>query len=1059
MAKRKREEKASKKIVVTGDVTIDRLEITTPPFPSDNKESNNVYNWQIYPRTLRFTRPGGALLLANFLRSATNTDVLSPELKNIERVSSEKIVHSFVSLGKFPYSAEKKDEKNFVYRVKQFKGFAGPDKGNPTFLSVKDDDPNADIVVLDDAGNGFREASAVWPEALKAGKEPIVLIKMSSPIAKGSLWEEVRKNHAKQMVVVITAEALRHEGAKISRRLSWERTAKDFVWQMACNPSFFALNSCAYLIVRFGLEGAILYERGEGIVESKLFFDPKIGEDGFNDLYPGGVVGVGCAFVAAITAQIERHGDKGLKKGIEEGIRKGLLSARRLYKLGFGKDLSRLDYPVPEIFQPLGESEPFIADVIIPEPETSNQPDPKFWCILDDQTQAGLETVAYNYVLNGSDPEMDRIPIGQFHNLRTFDRSEIESFRSIRNLIGEYLDSPEVNCPLSIAVFGSPGSGKSFGVTEVAESVAPGRLEKIEFNLSQFNLIEELTTAFHRVRDISLGGKIPIVFFDEFDTEFKGKLGWFKYFLAPMQDGKFRDEETTHHIGRAIFIFAGGTCNTYAEFCREEGALKKRNESSKEKKSPKKVNLDGVTQEEFKSAKGPDFISRLRGYVNIKGPNPASENDRLYMNRRALLLRYLLKKNANHLFDDRDKCRIDPGILRAMIKIPKYKHGVRSMLAIIEMSMLAGRKSFEQAALPSPEQLELHVDAEMFFRLVVRDVILGGAREELAIAIHDKFRQDHRKDKATDDPGMALWKKLMIDFKESNREQADHIPVKLKAIGCDFAPVKDRKPVLIEFTDEEIGIMAEMEHERFVAERYLKGWSFGSGPKKIIKKTDPYLVKWKDLPEKIKGYNRQAVRAIPELLARTGFEIYRQKSSIQRRKASSEAEERPKPKSVGLSKNWEKGKVREALAKAVHEKYRQDHKHDRTADGPAMAPWEDLIEDFKESCRQQADHIPDKLRAVGYDFVPVKGKKPKLKKFRRDEIENMAEMEHERFVEERLLKGWSLGPRDPKKKTSPFLVEWKDLPEEIKEFDRKIVWAIPELLAKARYEICRLKKK
>ncbi len=113
------------------------------------------------------------------------------------------------------------------------------------------------------------------------------------------------------MVVVISADDLRSEGVNLSRRLSWERTAKDFVWQMASNPELSTLHNCSYLIVRFGLDGAILYRRRSGIVESRLFFDPIIGEDGFCTIYPGNVLGSGSIFVAALTAKIA---EKGLEK-------------------------------------------------------------------------------------------------------------------------------------------------------------------------------------------------------------------------------------------------------------------------------------------------------------------------------------------------------------------------------------------------------------------------------------------------------------------------------------------------------------------------------------------------------------------------------------------------------------------------------------------------------------------------------------------------------------------------------------------------------------------------
>jgi hypothetical protein len=56
-----------------------------------------------------------------------------------------------------------------------------------------------------------------------------------------------------------------------------------------------------------------------------------------------------------------------------------------------------------------------------------------------------------------------------------------------------------------------------------------------------------------------------------------------------------------------------------------------------------------------------------------------------------------------------------------------------------------------------------------------------------------------------------------------------------------------------------------------------------------------------------------------------------------------------------------------------------------------------------------------------------------------------------------LLKGFSPGLRDVHGKTSPYLVPWKDLDEKTKDFDRKTVAGIPELLASTGFEIYRLK--
>jgi hypothetical protein len=838
-------------VIVTGDVCVDRLSFSTKP-----KDSGR--NWEKYTGTHMVARPGGALLLSEFLRRSADATVFSPELRNVKETPSEEILHSNLELALFPYSCDPKEKNNLVYRVNRFLGFTGPATSAPGLLRVKNDNPEADIVVLDDEGNGFREEKEYWPEAiLEDGKKPNVIYKMSLPLASGKLWDHLRSFHSERLVVVVNADDLRASGVNISHGLSWERTALDFVWQMASNPILLPLANCSNLVVCFGLEGAIHCMRKANRGESRLYFDPAMLEEGFKDRYPGEMQGLSCAFVAALAARIANLDTKSeeIYEAVGDGVCNGILASRRLFKHGFGNKVQQPDYPGLEFFSAEEKETDSIAEVVVPNPSVPEPADPTYWCILKEIRGTVLEDIAYDIVIKGENAAVKQVPMGCFGKLKTVDRAEIESFRSVRNLMQEYIHSSSSSRPLSIAVFGSPGSGKSFGVTEVASSVASGLVVRIDFNVSQFKSTSDLISAFHRVRDLALEGKIPLIFFDEFDTPFEGKFGWLKYFLAPMQDGMFREGETVHPIGKSIFVFAGGIYSTFAAF------------------SCDKLKSQEKELEDFRNAKGPDFISRLRGYVNILGPNPVDDSDTVFLIRRAMLLRSLLERKAKHLFDSNNHARIDKGVLRALIKVPRYRHGARSIEAIIEMSMLSGHSCWEQAFLPAKEQLKLHVDEEMFSRLVVRDVLLGAAREVLAKAIHEKYLKDQEGKKLASDLSMQPWDELSDTLKESNRRQADHIPEKLRRVGCGFAPVVDRKPAVFEFTPQEVETMAEMEHERWNSDRFLDGWVYGE--KDVEKKTTPYLVPWNNLTDDVKELDRQAIRGLSEFLAKAKFEIYR----------------------------------------------------------------------------------------------------------------------------------------------------------------------------------------
>lgn len=144
-----------------------------------------------------------------------------------------------------------------------------------------------------------------------------------------------------------------------------------------------------------------------------------------------------------------------------------------------------------------------------------------------------FSSVSKTYVKNKegkNDADMlAMVPVLKLKKLMTVDREEMEGYRSIRNLVSEYYNRrAQEPKPISIAVFGPPGSGKSFGVKQIAGSIQGLQAETITYNLSQFNAPDELARAFIKSRDISLQGKLPIIFF-EFDSDFQGVLEWLKY--------------------------------------------------------------------------------------------------------------------------------------------------------------------------------------------------------------------------------------------------------------------------------------------------------------------------------------------------------------------------------------------------------------------------------------------------------------------------------------------------------------------------------------------------
>jgi uncharacterized membrane protein len=187
----------------------------------------------------------------------------------------------------------------------------------------------------------------------------------------------------------------------------------------------------------------------------------------------------------------------------------------------------------------------------------------------------------------------------------------------------------------------------------------------------------------------------------------------------------------------------------------------------------------------------------------------------------------------------------------------------------------------------------LHECRRMKARLTAQDRILASltsyvtvqVTEHLARAIHDDYGAIHESgvragpvDGAVAEAGppggagpLGPWDELPEEFKESNRAQARQIGEKLAVIGCLMVPAFD--PALgFAFNDDEVHLLAKLEHERWMAERTAQGYQLGPVRRGRMR---PDLVPWDRLSDEAREMNIQAVRRIPDMLARVGFQVLR----------------------------------------------------------------------------------------------------------------------------------------------------------------------------------------
>jgi hypothetical protein len=142
----------------------------------------------------------------------------------------------------------------------------------------------------------------------------------------------------------------------------------------------------------------------------------------------------------------------------------------------------------------------------------------------------------------------------------------------------------------------------------------------------------------------------------------------------------------------------------------------------------------------------------------------------------------------------------------------------------------------------------------------------------------------------------------------------------------------------------------------------------------------------------------------------------------------------------------------EFMARAIH------HRYSELQPENAKPPlWSELDESTKESNRSQARDIAVKLDGRGCQIVPLRDWDAIDFTFTHEEVEHLAEIEHQRWLQQKRADGWSWGEiKDDKLKKNPYMVDSEKLPLNVAEWDREFVRAIPAVLASVGLQIVRV---
>jgi len=171
------------------------------------------------------------------------------------------------------------------------------------------------------------------------------------------------------------------------------------------------------------------------------------------------------------------------------------------------------------------------------------------------------------------------------------------------------------------------------------------------------------------------------------------------------------------------------------------------------------------------------------------------------------------------------------------------------------LALALNDRSSEYELIPLPQEQDLSSWAN----------VVDEDAEYIAKRIHERYvRKRLEEGKSVDqEPALRVWEHLHESFKEQNRAQADHALIKLRMIGLNPKSLPPRQE-LTDLLTLHLEDLAEIEHSRWNATKYLEGWRYGAEKNTELLR-HPCLVSWSELSEEIKGYDRETVLNIPNL--------------------------------------------------------------------------------------------------------------------------------------------------------------------------------------------------
>lgn len=258
----------------------------------------------------------------------------------------------------------------------------------------------------------------------------------------------------------------------------------------------------------------------------------------------------------------------------------------------------------------------------------------------------------------------------------TLDWNHKLNINRIIRAIKNYSSDNTQKRPLNIIMLAEPGSGKTHFVKCLAENLHENNVAAVTFNMATMQQAEDLVQPLEAIRNLKVQDKLPILFIDEFDSDFKN----FPILLSLLWDGEIHLGHRELKMGKLIIILAGSNPNII-ETIKEIQKMEKGSDTFKE------------------NNKLVDLMSRINGGL-LEIPNL----DKRKTDKICLTISLLQKRFGKNL-------RLAPWALLKFVAETKFRYGVRSIALLIDTipysSEIIDKLTINDLKLPLSKEIEI----------------------------------------------------------------------------------------------------------------------------------------------------------------------------------------------------------------------------------------------------------------------------------------------------------------------------------------------------------------